>query len=74
MYLGKYLNTINKNESNNTKATIFDKDGNKVSEIEKFNDTDKETVTKEHVTSFSKDNTNSLQDDNIDNQYGINDS
>ena len=47
---------------------IFDKVGNKVPEIERGNDFDKEAITKYHIIKMSKDNTNSLWDDNFHHQ------
>ena len=49
--------------------TIFDKNSNKVSLTEIVNEVDEETITKEHVTSLSRDNTHSLWDDNVENIY-----
>ena len=52
--------------------TIFDKDVNKVLPTETVNEVDKEKNTKERITSLSRDNTNYLQDDNVENIDDIN--
>ena len=52
--------------------TIFDKDVNKVLPTETVNEVDKEKNTKESITSLSRDNTNYLQDDNVENIDDIN--
>ena len=61
------MNTIKKQGGKYTTDAKFDKYGSKVSKIETFKEVDKETITKEHVTSLSRDNTNSLRDQNDDN-------
>ena len=54
--------------------TIFDKDSNKISLNENFNEVNGDTIIIEHVTSLSKDNKNSLRDDNVENIDNINES
>ena len=51
IYLKQELNTIIKIIINySTNVIIFDKDGNKVSQTETFNEVDNDTIKKERIT------------------------
>ena len=65
-YLKEQLNTIKIKYRNSTIENNFDKDRNKFSQLETVNEVDKETFTKECIASLSRNNTNSLPDDNVE--------
>ena len=61
------MNTIKINKENNyTIETKFDKDGNKVSMFETVKEVYEEKIIKEYIILLSRDNTTSLQADNVD--------
>ena len=63
----KELNTITKN--NKIKSNIetkYDKHGNKISMYETVKEVEEETIIEENIMSLTRDNTTSLQDDNVD--------
>ena len=64
----------NKKEKNSNTEIKFDKFGNKFSQLETINEVDKEKIKKEHITSLSRNNTNSPLADNVDNLDDKNDS
>ena len=53
------------------KSTLLDKNGNKVLETDGVHDNDEKTI-KKYSTSLSKDKKNSMWDDNVDSQDGVN--
>ena len=55
-----------------TIETKFDKHCNKVSIFETVKEVDEEKIIKEHIISLSRDKTTSLQYDNVEVLYGIN--
>ena len=61
------MNIFKRQKKKSNPETKFYKDSNKVSQIETVNDVGKYTVTKDHVTSLLRDNTNSLWSDNDQN-------
>ena len=63
----KYLHTITKNKEN--KSTIekkYDKHGNKNSMYETVKEVEDETIIEENIMSLTRDNTTSLQDENVE--------
>ena len=66
-HLKIYLNKITKNQENNSTIRIkFDKHGNNVSMYETVKEVDKEKIIKENFTQLTRDNTTSLQSDNVE--------
>ena len=57
---------------NKTITRTFDEESNKRLEKETINNIDEYIITKEHVTLLSKDNTNSMHNDTVDNQDSLN--
>ena len=63
----KYLHTITKNKEN--KSTIekkYDKHFNKNSMYETVKEVEEETIIEENIMSLTRDNTTSLQDENVE--------
>ena len=54
-------------KKSSTNVTIFDKDGDKFSLTEPINEVYEVKIIKEYITSLSKYNKNSLQDDIVEN-------
>ena len=71
----KELHTMPKNkEKSYTIETKFDKSSNKVSMYETIKEVYEETIIKEHITLLTKDNTTSIQSDNVEDIGKINNS